>query len=334
MQRSAKSHRTYGTVGRDHQTALSRQRSDLLPDRQAAAVGQIHLHDVARPQGGQPAELLQHVKPLAGRDGKGERWLHVRKRSSCGALQVPRTTQGGKASDAGPSRWRSLPKAGRGPRSSAQPRRRPPREPRRPAPRPRSFLPPSSPAMPLQTDRTSAPCIRPTRPRGLCWRTPRENRRRHTNRWRTPESLASLAAQQLVHRFTARFANQVPQAISTPLIAVRMVGPPWYWSRIRSLITLRDRRDGAQDSIFDPVVDQRLNGLLLPFERRLAETGQSGIGRQAHKEIVAQPGIGQKCFQARNFHSESDLIAVSIRGHRSERKWTTLGRLRRRPLKL
>src|SRR5687768_2088566 len=76
MQRSAESHRTYGTVGRDHQTALIRQRSDLLPHREASTVSQIHLDDVAGLHRGQSIEVFEHVKPFSGGDGKGESLLH------------------------------------------------------------------------------------------------------------------------------------------------------------------------------------------------------------------------------------------------------------------
>src|SRR4029453_13879406 len=76
MQRGTKSYRTYGTVGRHPQTALIRQRSDLLPHREATTVSQIHLDDVAGLHRGQSVELFQHVKPFARGDGKGESSLH------------------------------------------------------------------------------------------------------------------------------------------------------------------------------------------------------------------------------------------------------------------
>src|SRR5262245_52514773 len=76
VQRSAESHRTYGTVGRHRQTALSRQRSDPLPHHEASTVSQIHLDDVAGLHRGQSVELFQHVKPFACGDWKGESLLH------------------------------------------------------------------------------------------------------------------------------------------------------------------------------------------------------------------------------------------------------------------
>jgi len=36
----------------------------------------------------------------------------------------------------------------------------------------------------------------------------------------------------------------------------------------------------AQDPPFEPLVAQRLDGLLLPFERRFADASQSAIGGQ------------------------------------------------------
>src|SRR5205823_14155249 len=58
----------------------------------------------------------------------------------------------------------------------------------------------------------------------------------------------------------------------------------------------------AEDAVLDPLVDERLDRLLLPFQRGFAETGQAGIGRQAHEQVVAQPGVGQERFELSDLH--------------------------------
>ena len=66
-------------------------------------------------------------------------------------------------------------------------------------------------------------------------------------------------------------------AISTPLIAVITVEPPWYWSRIMPPTTASMSNGSlADDARGDPLVEQHLDGLLLPFERGFADAGQAG----------------------------------------------------------
>src|SRR5262249_52967876 len=62
---------------------------------------------------------------------------------------------------------------------------------------------------------------------------------------------------------------------------------------------------GAQDAVLDPFVEQRLDRLFLPFERRLAQTRQPGVGGEAHEEIVSQAGVGEERLQADNLHRRS-----------------------------
>ena len=60
-----------GPIEQCGETAMScaaAMRRDLLADRDAAAMGEVHLHHVAGAQVDQPGEVGQRVEPLAGRD--------------------------------------------------------------------------------------------------------------------------------------------------------------------------------------------------------------------------------------------------------------------------
>ena len=59
----------------------------------------------------------------------------------------------------------------------------------------------------------------------------------------------------------------------------------------------------ANDARSDPFVEEDVDRLLLPLERSLAKSGQSGIGGQPHEKIVAQTGIGEKRFKPRYLHN-------------------------------
>ena len=59
----------------------------------------------------------------------------------------------------------------------------------------------------------------------------------------------------------------------------------------------------AQDAPLDPFMHQRLHRLLLPFQRGLADAGQSRIGAQPEKEIIPQSCVGEKGFDLRDFHA-------------------------------
>ena len=84
------------------------------------------------------------------------------------------------------------------------------------------------------------------------------------------------------------------------------VEPPWYWSRIMPPIDRLDvERIAAEHPALDPLVQQRLDGLLLPFERRLADARQAGVGAQADEQIIPQPGVGQKRLEADDLQGTS-----------------------------
>ena len=53
----------------------------------------------------------------------------------------------------------------------------------------------------------------------------------------------------------------------------------------------------AEDSVLDPFVNQRFDGLLLPLQRRLADARQAGVGGQPNEQVVSQSGVREKRLQ-------------------------------------
>jgi hypothetical protein len=62
-------------------------------------------------------------------------------------------------------------------------------------------------------------------------------------------------------------------------------------------------RVAAQHTVLDPLVDEGLDGLLLPLQRGLAHPRQSGVGAEPDEEIVAQTGVGHPCFELSDSHT-------------------------------
>ena len=119
-------------------------------------------------------------------------------------------------------------------------------------------------------------------------------------------AVVAPAPQQPVNRLPQALPIKSQKAISTALMAVMTVDPPWYWSRIKPPITASMSKGSRPITRrFDPFVKQRLDRLFLPLERRLADARQSGIRAQANEQIISQPGVGQKRFEADDLHAGS-----------------------------
>ena len=116
----------------------------------------------------------------------------------------------------------------------------------------------------------------------------------------------TAAAQQLVHRLPASLADEVPQGdfdaadrrhdggAALVLIANH---PADYGFMVAGV--------NAQDPIFYPFVNEGLHGLLLPFERCFAKACQARVGRQAHEQVVPQPGVGEERLEADDLNAPS-----------------------------
>src|SRR5581483_6842082 len=63
----------------------------------------------------------------------------------------------------------------------------------------------------------------------------------------------------------------------------------------------------AHDAALDPFMEEGLDGLLLPFERRLADAREAGIGVQADEEVVPQSRVGEEGLEAGDFHQRSPV---------------------------
>ena len=59
----------------------------------------------------------------------------------------------------------------------------------------------------------------------------------------------------------------------------------------------------ADEARGDPFVEQHLDRAFLPFERRLANADEPGIGLEADEQVVALPGIGDQRFEGRDLHA-------------------------------
>ena len=104
-----------------------------------------------------------------------------------------------------------------------------------------------------------------------------------------------MAAEQLIDWLTAGFADDVPardldaadrrQHGRATLILIP--------NQIPEHVFDVERID-AEHPIFNPFVKERLHGGLLPLQRRFAQTGQTGVGCQSHKQIISQPAVHEK----------------------------------------
>ena len=114
----------------------------------------------------------------------------------------------------------------------------------------------------------------------------------------------AAAAEQPVDRLAAGLADQVPEGDLD-----RADGG----HHGRSALVLvadhpaDDRLDvervAAQHPPLDPLVGQRLDRLLLPLQRRLADAGQARIRAQADEQVIAQSGVGQEGLELGDLHA-------------------------------
>ena len=117
------------------------------------------------------------------------------------------------------------------------------------------------------------------------------------------DPLVAAAAKQPVDRLAARLADKIPQ---------RDLDTTNRRHHRRATLVLvahhaaNDRFNiewvAPKHAPFDPLVGDRLNRSFLPFERGLTNSGETSIGAQPNKEVVAQAGVGQEGLKAGDLH--------------------------------
>jgi hypothetical protein len=117
------------------------------------------------------------------------------------------------------------------------------------------------------------------------------------------QAIASPAAEQVVHGPAVGFADQIP--------AGDLHAADGREDGRAALILVADhvggqRLDivgvGPDDPLRHPVVQQALDGPLLPFQRRLADADEPRVGRQPQEQVVPQSCVGQEGFEAGDAH--------------------------------
>ena len=287
------------------------ERRDLLGDRQAAAMGDVHLDDVAGTQGGQPGEVRQCVETLAGRNRECGSRLHLLQEFDrfrgdrflapddvvAGGCQAPveadRFADPEPAVDLDHQADRRTDRAGDGVDD-----------------RHRGVLLVAAQGFPgggegVELDRLVAAGG------DRCGAGGKIRRRQAAavpaigigvNR------LANAAADQAPDRLVAGLADQVPH---------RDLDPADRGHHGRAALVLvadhaaDDRLDvegiATDDARGDPFVEEHLDGALLPLERGLADAGQAGVGGQADEQVVADAGIGEEGLEAGDLHGAASF---------------------------
>ena len=62
------------------------------------------------------------------------------------------------------------------------------------------------------------------------------------------------------------------------------------------------KRITSEDASLDPLVQQGLDGLLLPFQRGFADAREPVIGGQPYEQVVAQAGVGHESLEPGDLH--------------------------------
>ena len=117
----------------------------------------------------------------------------------------------------------------------------------------------------------------------------------------------AAAAEEPADRLRRTLYRSGPMsAISTPLIAVI--------DGRAALVLVADHaanqrfdveRIAPQHASLDPLMGERLDGFLLPFESCFSHARQAGVGVQANEQIVPQPGVGHQGSEARQGSSRA-----------------------------
>ena len=93
--------------------------------------------------------------------------------------------------------------------------------------------------------------------------------------------------EEAIHRLAAGFSDHVPHRDFDATNGRHDRGP--------SLVLVTDHaanhrldveRIAPQDLLFGPLVDERLDGFLLPLQRCLTDTRQASVGREPNKEVI------------------------------------------------
>ena len=137
---------------------------------------------------------------------------------------------------------------------------------------------------------------RARRPRAPARRTRPACAPRRTSRWRRP-----AIGRGSGRRAAGRPAGRTPcrsgpsSAISTPLMAVMTVEPPWYWSRIMPP-TIASMSNGSRPRTRPSTHSWASVWTVFSCHSSVASPtpGQAGVGAQADEQVVPQPGVGQE----------------------------------------
>src|SRR5262245_42256067 len=120
-------------------------------------------------------------------------------------------------------------------------------------------------------------------------------------------------AEQSIDRLVARLADDVPQGDFDTTDCRHHRGAALILIANHVADDRLDiKRIAAEHPALDPPVAQRLDGPLLPLERRFADAAEAGIGREAQEEVVAQTGIREEGFKTSDFHRWSRVFTTEF----------------------
>ena len=139
----------------------------------------------------------------------------------------------------------------------------------------------------------------------------------------------AAAAQQPVDRLAARLADQVPQrdldAADGRHHRRARPGTGRESSRRSTASMSNGSRPSTRPSThsWSSVCDR----LLLPFERRLADAREAGVGAQADEQVVPQPGVGEERLRSVILTSVVPRPDVTAYVNSGEDRLSTLSRV-------